>query len=91
MHQPTPEQLEALEQAGLRANQTDASVAEARAKLAQALAEDAQARTELSRAMADVLYGPQGGDEQRAPTTAYELSSPLAQQNWPSRPPTPGG
>jgi outer membrane protein TolC len=91
-HRPTPEQLERLEQAGLAASHTDTAVAEARAQLARALAEDAEAKSQLSRAMANVLYGPQGGDTP-SPSSglAYDLSSPLAQQHWPSPPPTPGG
>ncbi|MEU0220426.1 hypothetical protein ABZ281_37550 [Streptomyces sp. NPDC006265] len=56
-HQPTPEQLERLEQARLAASHTDAAVAEARAKLAQALAEHSEAQAALNRAINTTLYG----------------------------------
>lgn len=56
-HKPTPEQLERLQAAHLGSTQTDTAVAEARAKLAQAIAEHGQALATLNRAIADVLYG----------------------------------
>ncbi|MDX3044095.1 hypothetical protein PV383_44085 [Streptomyces caniscabiei] len=59
-HQPTPEQLERLQQAQIGASQTDAAVAEARAKLALALAEHSEASMALTKAIHDVIYGPQG-------------------------------
>jgi hypothetical protein len=93
-HKPTPEELDRLEAARLGASHTGAAVAEARANLAQAIAEDADAQTTLNRAINVVLYGPQDDDEALpgiTPTTARELSSPLAQQHWPSAPPAPGG
>ena len=58
-HQPTPEQLKALQKAHLATARTEVAVAEARAKLYKANAEHAQAEVKLSRAIADVLYGPQ--------------------------------
>jgi len=91
-HQPTPEELERLEQARLGASQTDAAVADARAKLATALAEHSEASLTLSRAIDTVLYGPQGDSPKRL-MSAYEASNEGARAAWPTRPPgtPPGG
>ncbi|MEF9903684.1 hypothetical protein [Streptomyces sp. P9-A2] len=90
-HQPTPEQLERLQTAHLGATQTDAAVAEARAKLAQALAEHSEATATLSRAIADVLYGPHDDSEGPRKGTAYELSNDMARAHWPTPRAAPGG
>ncbi|MDX2551340.1 hypothetical protein [Streptomyces stelliscabiei] len=90
-HQPTPEQLQRLQQAQLGASQTDAAVAEARAKLAHALAEHSEASATLSSAIHTVIYGPLDDAGRPRQSTLRGLSSPLAQQHWPSPPPTPGG
>ncbi|MBP5918818.1 hypothetical protein F3K34_44380 [Streptomyces sp. LBUM 1486] len=90
-HQPTPEHLERLEQARLAASQTDAAVADARAKLAHALAEHSEASATLSQAINTVLYGPPDDSPKRL-QNAYEASNDLAREHWPTRPPgTPGG
>lgn len=89
--QPTSLELERLEAARLGASHTTAAVAEARAKLALAIAEDSEAQATLNRAIDTVLYGPYDDSTDTQPVTARELSSPLAQQHWPSPPPTPGG
>ena len=90
-HKPTPEQLERLQAAHLGATQTEAAVAEARAKLAQALAEHSEANRTLDRAIADVLYGSHD-DSPRPLKSAFEASNQMARDHWPTRPPgTPGG
>ncbi|MFE6426752.1 hypothetical protein ACFVOB_14940 [Streptomyces rochei] len=60
-HRPTHDQLERLEAARLGVSYTTAAVAEARAKLAQAIAEDNDAHNTLNRAIDTVLYGAPGG------------------------------
>ncbi|MDX2538596.1 hypothetical protein [Streptomyces scabiei] len=90
-HQPTPEQLERLQQAQIAASQTDAAVADARAKLAQALAEHSEATATLSTAIMDVIYGPQNDAPKRRGRRLRELSNQTARDHWPSPPPTPGG
>lgn len=92
-HQPTPKQLEGLQKAHLEASRTGSDVAEARAKLAQALAKDSEAQAKLSAAIADVLYGAHDDSTQQRTGNAYELSNDLAQQHWPTSPPggRPGG
>nr|WP_014696917.1 hypothetical protein [Streptomyces sp. FR1]AFI44020.1 hypothetical protein pFP4.21c [Streptomyces sp. FR1] len=89
-HQPSPEQLERLQQAQLGASQTEVAVAEARAKLAQAIAEHSEATTTLNRAIHDVLYGPQDGSPRRL-KSAYEASNQMARDHWPTPGGTPGG
>lgn len=90
-HQPTPEQLERLQQAHLGTTQTEAAVAEARAKLATALTEHAEATTTLNRAIADVLYGSHDDSTASRGGTAYELSNGMARAHWPTPGGTPGG
>jgi ABC-type transporter Mla subunit MlaD len=89
-HQPTPEQLERLQQAQRAATHTDQAVAEARASLAQALAEHSEATATLTRAIHDVLYGPQDGAPKRL-QSAYEASNQMARDHWPTPGGTPGG
>lgn len=64
-HQPTPEQLDRLKSAWLAHANAAADTAQARADLAQAIAHEAEANAELSRAITDVLYGPQEDSEAR--------------------------
>lgn len=90
-HQPTPEQLERLEQARLAASQTDVAVAEARAKLSQAIAKHSEAQATLNRAINDVLYGPHEDSEGSRKGTAYDLSNDMARAHWPTPGATPGG
>ncbi|MFM9473968.1 hypothetical protein [Streptomyces scabiei] len=90
-HQPTPEQLERLQQAQIAAGHTDAAVAEARAKLAQALAEHSEASATLSSAILEVIYGPLDDAPKPRGGTLRQLSNQAARDHWPSPPPTPGG
>lgn len=90
-HQPTPEQLERLQQASLAASHTDAAVAEARAKLSLALAEHGEASATLSSAIMTVIYGPQDDAPEHRGGTLRDLSNQTARDHWPSPPPTPGG
>jgi hypothetical protein len=90
-HQPTPEQLERLEQARLAASQTNVAVAEARAQLAQAIAEHSEAEATLNRAIDDVLYGPHDDSQGPRKGTAYDLSNDMARAHWPTPGATPGG
>lgn len=90
-HRPTPEQLQRLQRAHMDVNAGDAAVAEARAKPAQELADQSERTLRLSRAIDDVLYGPQD-DPRRAPRgSAYDLSNAAAREAWPSPRPAPGG
>ncbi|MFI5859163.1 hypothetical protein [Streptomyces parvulus] len=84
-------ELERLEVARLSASHTLAVVADARARLATAIAEDMEAQATLNRAIDTVLYGPHDDAADTQPITARELSSPLAQQHWPTPPAAPGG
>ncbi|MGW6008662.1 hypothetical protein [Streptomyces sp. NPDC055210] len=90
-HQPTPEQLKRLQQAQIAAGQTDAAVAEARAKLSVAIAKHSEASATLSSAIQDVIYGPQDAAPKRRGGSIRELSNQAARDHWPSPPATPGG
>ncbi|MFI1678829.1 hypothetical protein [Streptomyces sp. NPDC020607] len=90
-HQPTPEQLERLQQAQIAASYADVAVAEARAKLSVAIAEHSEASATLGKAITDVIYGPMDDAPKPRKGTLRELSNQTARDHWPSPPPTPGG
>ncbi|RLL68143.1 hypothetical protein [Streptomyces sp. Z26] len=90
-HQPTPEQLERLQRAHLDVSVGEADVAEARAKLSQAIADQSERTMALSRAIDDVLYGPKDEPHGQSEGNLRDLSNDLAREHWPSPPPGGGG
>jgi hypothetical protein len=90
-HQPTPADIEAMTVARRRLREAIAAAGPDHELDSPALADAAEAAEAFHRAVRVVLYGSPDGPQQPRTGSAYELSSPLAQQHWPSPPPAPGG